>query len=187
MTAPILTKPFLGTVKEALESDHSKRSCSEIIPQMVFPQMSTTEATRDQPHLWSLDKYTSQTLPFSPPPLSCSHTATSSSSSEFQESCSTCFGVTQAWVQQHELLHVEHSDQGRSLLEHVWHLLGPPPKTKLLHHPSHPTRQHWVEPQGLKDDGGSPCRSQGHFLFSRSPQSLPSSRLTQNHLGTASD
>lgn len=69
VTAPILTKPLLGSVKEVLESDHNKKSCSEIIPLMVFPQMSTTEATRDQPHLWSLDKYTSQTLPFSPPPI----------------------------------------------------------------------------------------------------------------------
>lgn len=82
---------------------------------VVFPQMNTTEATQHQPHLWSLHKHSSQLSPFSLP-LNCSHTATSPSHSEFQESCSTWFGVTQVWVQQHELLHMNtHTDQGRSV------------------------------------------------------------------------
>lgn len=67
----------------------------------------TTPVVFGQMHL-------SGSLPFSLP-LSCSHTATSPSSSEFQERCSTWFGVTQAWVQQHELLHMEHSHRPREV------------------------------------------------------------------------
>lgn len=120
----------------------------------------------------------SGSLPFSLP-LNCSHTATFPPAplNSRRAAAPGLVSPRPGYYSMSCCTRNTHNDQWRALLGHVWHLLGPPPKTKPLHHPSHLTCHHWVEPQGLSDDDGSPYRSQGHLWFSCSPQSLPSSRL----------